>query len=75
MTWSSKGTLIKKDIDNLKIEHPFLKEVIEIWSEAFFKEKIVSKDYFLSLPLWQNSLIRKNNAPILCTDWLSKGVI
>ena len=36
-TWSSKGTLIKKkDIDNLKIEHPFVKEVVEIWSEGTF---------------------------------------
>ena len=69
-----KGNLDKKDIDNLKIEDPFVKEVIEIWSETFFEERIVSKDHFLSLPLRQNSLIRINNAPILCTDWLSKGI-
>ena len=34
----------------------------------------MSKDPFLCLPLWQNSLIRINNAPVLCKDWLSKGI-
>ncbi len=47
---------------------------MEIWSETFFEGKIMSKDHFLSMPLWQNSLIRINNAPVLCKDWLSKGV-
>ena len=36
--------------------------------------KIVSKDHLLSLPLWQNSLIRINNTPVLYTDWLLKGI-
>ena len=69
-----KGNLNKKDIDNLNIGDPFVKEVIEIWSETFFEKGIVSKDHFLVLPLWQNSLIRINNAPVLCKDWLSKGI-
>ena len=69
-----KGNLNKKDIGNLNIEDPFVKEVIEIWSETFFEKGIVSKDHFLALPLWQNSLIRINNAPVLCKDWLSKGI-
>ena len=34
----------------------------------------MSKDHFLALPLWQNSLIRINNAPVLCKDWLSEGI-
>ena len=69
-----KGNLNKKDINNLRIEDPFVKEVMEIWSETFFEGKIMSKDHFLSMPLWQNSLIRINNVPVLCKDWLSKGV-
>ena len=69
-----QGNLNKKDIDNLNIEHPLVKEIIEIWSETFFEKEIVSKDHFLSLPLWQNSLTRINNAPVLCKDWLSKGI-
>ena len=49
-----KGNLDKKDIDNLNIEDPFVREVIEIWSETFFEKGILSKDHFLVLPLWQN---------------------
>ena len=37
----------------------------KIWSDTFFEGKIVSKDHLLSLPLWQNSLIRINNTPVL----------
>ena len=51
-----KANLDKKDIDNLNIEDPFVREVIEIWSETFFEKVILSKDPFLVLPLWQNSL-------------------
>ena len=60
-----KEILTKKDIDKLSIEDPLVKEIIEIWSDSFFEGKIDSKDHLLSLPLWQNSLIRINNAPVL----------
>ena len=69
-----KGNVDKKDIDNLNKEDPFVREVIEIWSETFFEKGILSKDHFLVLPLWQNSLIRINTAPVLCKDWLCKGI-
>ena len=68
------GNLNRKDIDKLKIEDPFIKEIVEIWSDTFFERKIVSKDHFLSLPLLQNSLIRINKAPIFCNSWLNKGI-
>ena len=68
------GNLNRKDIDKLKIEDPFIKEIVEIWSDTFFERKIVSKDHFLSLPLLQNSLIRINNAPVFCNNWLTKGI-
>ena len=67
------GNLNRKDIDKLKIEDAFIKEIAEIWSDSFFARKIVSKDHFLSLPLSQNSLIRINNAPVFCNNWLTKG--
>ena len=51
------GNLNRKDIDKLKIEDPFIKEIVEIWSDTFFERKIVSKDHLPSLPLLQNSLI------------------
>ena len=54
------GNLNRKDIDKLKIEDPFIKEIVEIWSDIFFQRKIVSKDHFLTLPLLQNSLISFN---------------
>ena len=52
------GNLNKKDID--KIEDPFLKEIVEIWSDTFFERKIVAKDYFLSLPLLCTKFINNN---------------
>ena len=68
------GNLKRKDIDKVKkIEDPFIKEIVEIWSDTFFEKKIVSKDHFLSLPLLQNSLIRIHNAPVFCNNWLTKG--
>ena len=45
-----------------------------MWSEIFFEKQIVSNNHFLSFPLWQNSLIRIDNAPVLFKDWLSKGI-
>ena len=68
------GNLNRKDVNKLKIEDAFIKEISEIWSDSFFERKIVSKDYFLSLPLSQNSLIRINNAPVFCNNWLTKGM-
>jgi len=69
-----KGNLNKKDIDKLTTWDPFVKEIIETWSDIFFEGKIVSKDHLPSLPLWQNSLIRIHNTPVLYTDWLLKGI-
>lgn len=55
-------------------EDPHIKIIVEIWSDTFFEGRIVSKDHFLSLPLWQNSLIRINNATVLYKEWLSRSV-
>ena len=73
-TFFELGNLNRKDIDKLRIEDTFVKEIVEIWSDSFFEKRIVSKDHFLSLPLLQNSLIRINNAPVFCNDWLTMGV-
>ena len=60
-----KGNLNKKDVNNLKISEPFVKEILVIWSEVFFfQETIVSEEHLLSSPLWQNSLIRIQNKPV-----------
>ena len=34
-----KGNLNKKDVNNLKISEPFVKEILVIWSEVFFSRK------------------------------------
>ena len=51
-----------------------MKEILVIWSEVFFQETIVSEEYLLSSPLWQNSLIRIQNKPVFYKDWLVKGI-
>ena len=52
-----KGNLNKKDVNNLKISDPFVKEILVIWSDVFVQETIVSEEHLLSSTLWQNSLI------------------
>ena len=47
-------------IYNLRIEDPFVKEIIEIWSETFFEGKIVSKDHFSSVSTSLAKFINKN---------------
>ena len=70
-----KGNLNKKDVNNLKISDLFVKEILVIWSKVFFQEMIVSEEHLLSSPLRQNSLIRIQNKPVFCKDWLVKGIM
>ena len=56
------------------ISCPFVKEILEIWSEIFFYEKITSEEVFSKLPVWHNSLIRMGNKPVFYKDWYSKGI-
>ena len=42
-----KGNLNKKDVNNLKISDPFVKEILVIWSEVFFQEMIVSEEQYI----------------------------
>ena len=50
-----KENLNLKDIKNLKISDPFVKEIFEIWLEVCFEGTITSDDHFLSSPWWHNS--------------------
>ena len=52
----------------------FVKEILEIWSDLFFYEKITSEEVFSTLPLWHNSLIRIGNKPVFYEDWYLKGI-
>ena len=70
-----RGNLNKKDNSCLTtISCPFVKEILEIWSEVFFEAKVSSEDHLLSLPLWYNSLIRIGNRPVFYKDWYAEGV-
>ena len=35
----------------------------------------VSEEHLSSSPLWQNFLIRIQNKPVFCKDWLVKGIM
>ena len=38
--------LNKKDTNAIKISDPFIKEVLEIWSEVNFEQAVVTEDHF-----------------------------
>lgn len=40
------GNLNKKDTNAIKISDPFIKEVLEIWSEVNFEQAAVTEDHF-----------------------------
>ena len=68
-----KGNLNLKDIKNLNISDPFVKEIFEIWSEVCFEGTITSDDHFLSSLLWHNSFRTIQNRHVLYNDWISKA--
>ena len=62
------GNLNKKDSKS------FLREILTIWSEINFEDKITSEEQFLDQCLWYNSLIRIDNRPIFYKEWFIKGI-
>ena len=62
------------DSRNIKLSDPFFKEILEIWSQAYYDENIMSDYHLGSLPLWYNSLIRVENRPVCYKDWFLKGI-
>ena len=51
----------KKLANNLS---PFLKEILEIWSELSYQGSIETVESFLTQSLWYNSLIRIMDKPV-----------
>ena len=43
------------------ISDVFTPEILKIWSEISYEDNITSVENLLSLPLWQNSLVRIEN--------------
>ena len=69
------GKLNRKDVRfSIKVSDPFIKEILEIWSDAFFDEDLTSKEHLLSSPLWYNSIIKIENRPVFFKDWFLKGI-
>ena len=58
----------------IHISDAFKTEILEIWSEINYDDNITSTENLLSLPLWQNSLLRIGNKPIYYKSWSSKGI-
>ena len=48
----------------ISVQDPFLLEILEIWSEVNFDEKIETEHHFLVQHGWHNSLIRIKNRPV-----------
>ena len=62
----------KKLANNLS---PFLKEILEIWSELNYQGSIETVESFLTQSLWHNSLIRIMDKPgFFYKSWYQMGI-
>ncbi|KAL9976217.1 hypothetical protein ACROYT_G013489 [Oculina patagonica] len=67
--------LHKRDISkSMSVQDPFLQEILEIWSEANFDDKIKTEQQFLEQHIWHNSLIRIENRPVFYKDLFLHGI-
>lgn len=70
-----RGNLDIKDSKKLAINlSPFLKEILEIWSELNFQGSIETVESFLTQSLWYNSLIRIMDKPVFYKSWYQMGI-
>ena len=61
----------KKLANNLS---PFLKEILEIWSELNYQGSIETVESFLKQSLWYNSLISIMDKPVFYKSWYRMGI-
>jgi len=61
----------KKLANNLS---PFLKEILEIWSELNYQGSIETVESFLAQSVWYNSLIRIMDKPVFYKSWYQMGI-
>ena len=64
------SNLKKKDVPLLNIKDPFLREIIEHWTNMNYREKNLD---FNSMGIWHNSLIRIENRPFFTNPGLRQG--
>ena len=65
---------IKDTITSIKVSDPFREELLKLWAEVNFEQKITTLEQLQEQSLWHNSLIRLENKPIFFKDWCSKGI-
>ena len=65
---------IKDTIASIKVSDPLLEELLKLWAEVNFEQKITTLEQLQEQSLWHNSLIRIENKPIFFKDWCSKGI-
>ena len=53
---------------------PFLKEILEVWSELNYQGSIETVESFLTQSLWHNSLIRIMDKPVFYKSWYQMGI-
>ena len=69
------GNLNKSDLAKfIHISNALTSEILKIWSEISSNRTIISTEHLLSLPLWQNSLVRIASKPVYYKSWSSKGI-
>ena len=69
------GNLDIKDSKKPSINlSPFLKEILEIWSELNCQGSIETVESFLTQSLWYNSLIRIMDKPVFYKSWYQMGI-
>jgi len=63
--------LKQKDASRLKIKDPFLKEIVEYWSNLNYSE---TNPVFESTCVWHNSLTTIEKKPFFYKSWFKAGV-
>ena len=58
----------------ISVQDPFLQEILEIWSEVNFDDKIETEQQFFEQHIWHNSLIRIENRPVFYKHLLLHGI-
>ena len=56
------------------VQDHFLQEILEIWSEVNFDDKIETEQQFLEQHIWHNSLIRIENRPVFYKHLFLHGI-
>ena len=67
--------LSKNDLLNrVHFKDPFLKEVLNIWTEVNFEPQLKSVEHFHSQTLWFNSVFRIAKKTFFYSDWSRRGI-